>query len=159
MPGRAAGVWRRKGGWAGGRREKDSDQPLGASYPRAPALWWCSYHRRSWCFLDLSAQAAQAAQEDLEEENREGREQGGSTSLSGTWRRRARRNSGTGAAAPTPHPRLKRWRDRAAATRCRAGLWHGAGSAATEAAAGRSGARRSGLHGPRGRGLLSSSRP
>ncbi|CAK0837528.1 unnamed protein product [Prorocentrum cordatum] len=78
MPGRAAGVWRRKGGWAGGRREKDSDQPLGASYPRAPALWWCSYHRRSWCFLDLSAQAAQAAQEDLEEENREGREQGGS---------------------------------------------------------------------------------
>ncbi|CAK0837524.1 unnamed protein product [Prorocentrum cordatum] len=80
-------------------------------------------------------------------------------SLSGTWRRRARRNSGTGAAAPTPHPRLKRWRDRAAATRCRAGLWHGAGSAATEAAAGRSGARRSGLHGPRGRGLLSSSRP
>ncbi|CAK0837537.1 unnamed protein product [Prorocentrum cordatum] len=77
MPGRAAGVWRRKGGWAGGRREKDSDQPLGASYPRAPALWWCSYHRRSWCFLDLSAQAAQAAQEDLEEENREGREQGG----------------------------------------------------------------------------------
>ncbi|CAK0837522.1 unnamed protein product [Prorocentrum cordatum] len=86
MPGRAAGVWRRKGGWAGGRREKDSDQPLGASYPRAPALWWCSYHRRSWCFLDLSAQAAQAAQEDLEEENREGREQGGSSQHTGESR-------------------------------------------------------------------------